>query len=348
MVEVTLSPLGDLAALRARWGELEAVADAGPFLSWTFASRLMARFKAPHVVAVREAGQDLALGVVNRSVARLYLHETGDPVLDAIFIEHNGLLCRPGVGDVLAPSLRQLAATSPVVMSGVDDAHWQAAAAAGLVVGHQARFAPALELFGLAGPFLDCLSANARSQIRRAMRLYGSELAISRATDGAAAMDYFDEMVALHQASWQARGKPGAFADACARAFHAELLRAAVPRGEADMLRVTARGCTVGLLYQLRQAGHVCCYQSGFAPETDARLKPGLVCHSLAVDLYRADGARVYDFLAGADRYKLTLARGGGQTLHWFTLYPPGSWTGRARKIAEAASARLRPSPRLP
>ena len=250
MVDVTLSPLGDLAALRARWVELEAVADAGPFLSWTFVSRLIARFNAPHVVAVREAGQDLALGVVNRSVARLYLHETGDPALDAIFIEHNGLLCRPGAGDVLAPSLRQLAATSPVVMSGVDDAHWQAAAAAGLVVGHQARFAPALELFGLAGPFLGCLSANARSQIRRAMRLYGSDLAISRATDGAAAMDYFDEMVALHQASWQARGKPGAFADAGTRAFHANLLQAAV-----------ARPCT-GL----------CCIRRAPGPDVPAKL----------------------------------------------------------------------------
>jgi CelD/BcsL family acetyltransferase involved in cellulose biosynthesis len=348
VVEITLTPLADVPGLEARWRELESVAGAGPFLTWHFIARLVARFDAPHVLAAHDAGRDLALAVFNRPGARLYLHESGNTALDGIFIEHNGLLCRPPSENVLVPALRRLAAAAPVVMSGVNDAHWRAAAAAGLVVGHQARFAPSLELSGLTGPFLAGLSANARAQIRRAMRLYGADLAISRATDGAAAVDYFDEMVGLHQAAWRARGKPGAFADPAIRAFHAHLLHASVPRGEADMLRVTAAGCTVGLLYQLRQAGHVCCYQSGFAPETDARLKPGLVCHSLAIDLYRASGARVYDFLAGADRYKLTLARGGGETLHWFTLYPPGSWAGRARKIAEAASALLRPSPRLP
>jgi len=213
-----------------------------------------------------------------------------------------------------------------------------------------------LERNCLSGDFPATLSANARGQIRRSMRLYGPDLALTRAADSASVVSYFDEMVALHQASWAGQGKPGAFAAAGARAFHASLLAAAVPRGEADLLRVTAGGRTVGVLYQLRHGGQaggqpggrVWCYQSGFARAADARLKPGLVCHTLAIQHYRAMSIAVYDFLAGADRYKRTLARGGGQTLHWFTLYAAGSWSGRARKIAEAAAMRLRPALCLP
>ncbi len=346
MPEITLTPLHP--GLAPRWSALQSVALPSPFLTWTFISRQIARFAAPHLLAVREAGEDLALAVVNRAAGRLFLHESGDPAVDAIFIEHNGLLCRRGAASVLVPALRNLAAVAPVVLAGVDDAHWRAACKAGLVVRHQARFAPALELSGLSGDFLATLSANARSQIRRSMRLHGADLSLAHAADGAEALDYFNEMVALHQTAWQARGAPGAFADPVLRAFHKDVLLAAVPRGEADMLRVTAAGATVGLLYQLRQGGHVCCYQSGFAAAADARLKPGLVCHTLAIEHYRAMGAAVYDFLAGPDRYKLTLARGGGQTLHWFTLHPSGSWAGRARKIAEAVVTRLRASARLP
>ena len=70
-----------------------------------------------------------------------------------------------------------------------------------------------------------------------------------------------------------------------------------------------------------------------FSPE-----KPSL----LAIEHLRAQGLTTYDFMAKADRYKLSLAPQGGQNLHWFTLYPPGSPRGRLKLAAQSVKSGLR------
>jgi CelD/BcsL family acetyltransferase involved in cellulose biosynthesis len=174
------------------------------------------------------------------------------------------------------------------------------------------------------------------------MRLCGEGLAIARAGDLVTAQDWFGEMVALHEASWRARGNVGAFASAEMLAFHAAVIASGFADRTVELLRVTAGGRTVGVLYNLVRGGHVCAYQSGFAAVGDAREKPGLVCHTLAIELYRSESATKYDLLAGAARYKSTLARSGGDMLHWFTLHPKGAIGARARGFAEAVVARAR------
>jgi CelD/BcsL family acetyltransferase involved in cellulose biosynthesis len=345
MTDITLTPMKDANALAARWRALEAAATPSPFLTWDFVGAVAAGCTAPHVLAVRENGQDVALAVLNRADKALHLHATGDAARDAVFIEHNGLLVRPGARAVIAPALCYLVRTARVVMPGVDGVHLDAARQAGLITHYQARFAPAVDLTALSGPYLESLSANARAQIRRAIRLYGPDLAVHRATDPRTAAAYFEEMVTLHQASWQARGKPGAFAAESMCAFHRALIAAGPAGRVVDLLRVTAADRTVGILYMLRRDGHVCCYQSGFSRSDDPRAKPGLVCHTRAIELYRSEGAATYDLLAGPARYKATLAGIGGQMLHWFTLYPPGALAAlgaRARAVAERAAASLR------
>ncbi len=332
MADITVTAVADLGDLAGRWQALEAESTPGPFRTWHFIGRQAVHFSAPFLLAVREAGQDMALALLNRAGKRLFLHETGDAAHDALFIEHNGLLVRDGAEHVLAPALRFLAAAEPVVLSGVDDAHLAAASEAGIVTRHQPRFAPAVDLAALRGPFLGTLSANARAQIRRAMRLAGPDPAIHRAPDRPTALAYFDELVALHQAAWRARGQRGAFADARLLAFHVALIQSG---GITELLRVTAAGRTLGVLYMLRQGGHACCYQSGFEAAADAREKPGMVSHALAIELYRSEGATTYDLLAGQARYKATLAPAGGQMLHWFTLQPAGAIGARARNFIE-------------
>ena len=166
------------------------------------------------------------------------------------------------------------------------------------------------------------------------MRLYGPDLALTRAGTLEQAQNFFTEMVEVHQASWRRRRQHGAFAEEPMCLFHAALIGRAWPKGEADLLRVTAGGRHVGTLYTLLRDGVVASYQSGFAPAEDARLKPGLVCHTLAIEHYAARGARVYDLLGGAERYKLTLAQ-GGQMLHWGTLHRPWSGEALVRRMIE-------------
>ena len=83
-------------------------------------------------------------------------------------------------------------------------------------------------------------------------------------------------------------------------------------------------------------------YQSGFAYSEDPREKPGLVCHTLAIDHYARLGMRVYDLLGGDDRYKKTLA-GGGEALHWATLRRWRSAAGLTAALAGRVRHRLAP-----
>ena len=85
----------------------------------------------------------------------------------------------------------------------------------------------------------------------------------------------------------------------------------------------------LGFLYNFRLNGRVLTYQSGFDYQLAQRLagshaKPGLTCHHAAIQHARATGATVYDFLAGPDRFKRSLA-GQERQLCWFDLAAPGS-----------------------
>jgi CelD/BcsL family acetyltransferase involved in cellulose biosynthesis len=339
MPEISFAPVTDAAALAGRWRGLEPACDGGFFRSWTWLGALLPHFGAPHLLAVRDRGQDVALGLFNRVGGRLLLHEAGAQPWDGLYVEHNGLLLRRGAEAVLPAALRLAVAQGRLVLSGIDDAHARAAALAGEVQMRGLHFAPALDLAALARsgrPHLDVVSGNARSQIRRAMRLYGARLAIEHARTAQEARDFFARLVALHQAAWRARGKPGAFADGAVRAFHDTLIAAGVPRGEVLVARIAAGAREIGYLYNFQHGGRVFAYQSGFVAEADARLKPGLVCHALAIADAMAAGARVYDFLAGAQRYKTTLAPQGGEALHWITLHRAGSMSARVQRVLRA------------
>lgn len=328
MQRVTITPVGDLDSLAGRWRGLEARADGGFFLSWTHLGCLAeARFAQARLLAVTQDGVDVGLALLGSGRRKTWLNQTGDAGQDSVFIEHNGLLTAREVAVDVTAALRVARGRGRLVLSGIDDATLLAAREAGLLRLEQSRWAPAVRLDTLGRPYLETLSANARTQIRRSQRLYGEGLALTRAGTLEQAQAFFAEMVEVHQASWRRRGQPGAFADAQMRVFHAALIGRAWPLGEADLLRITAGGRHVGTIYTLIKDGVVASYQSGFAPADDARLKPGLVCHTLAIEHYAREGARVYDLLGGAERYKLTLAQ-GGQMLHWATLH--SSWSGEA------------------
>ena len=352
MAEISFFPVNDTAALERRWRALEAECEGGFFRGWSYLGTLLPHFAAPHLLAVRENGHDIALGLFNVtrrwSGPRATLHETGRQPWDSLYVEHNGLLLRPGAGACLPGAIAAVVRHGTVTLSGIDTTHLHAAEHAGQVTHRSTSHAPAIDLAALTAAgrsHLDTLSANARAQIRRALRLYGPDLAITAARDIPEAQMFFDRLAALHQATWTARGKPGAFAHAPIRAWHAQLIRTAFPRGEVALLRVAAGARDIGFLYQFQHGGRVMNYQSGLAPETDAHLKPGLVCHTLAIEHARGSGAHTYDFLAGAQRYKTTLVPRGqshGQDLHWVGLDRRDSLRGRWERSRSFLKKRIK------
>lgn len=339
---VIFAPACDLAALEGEWRDLERRAAPSFFQTWTWVGCLAAeRYADPWVLRAERDGQVVGLALLNHRNGQFCLHESGDPALDAVYIEHNGILLARDAADLLSLCLaRLLARARAVQFSGVDAAHRAALEARGIVRVRHATIAPYVTLDRLPpGPdgYLDALSANTRRQLRRSNRQLGGAagLLLTRADTLDQSLAFLDALAVLHQASWKARGQPGAFANPFFRRFHAALLARALPRGEADLLRIEGAAGVIGYLYNFRHDGRVLAYQSGFAPSPiGPQGKPGLACHHAAIERARAEGASAYDFLAGDDRYKTSLAQ-AATPLYWLNAAMPLSSSGLRLRVRD-------------
>ncbi|MEO3471572.1 GNAT family N-acetyltransferase [Roseomonas sp. CAU 1739] len=273
------------------------------------------RFPNPVVLRAESDGMTLGLALFNRRRGGLHLSESGEASLDAPFVEHNAPLIDDGIAVDLLPALMQAAwaagGVSHMALSGVPPA--VAGAAGGWAWRRHEHVAPRVDLDAIraaGGDYLARLSANTRQQIRRSLRAYAAQgaLRMDRAASIGEATDWLDALAALHGQTWQARGKVGAFANPFMLRFHRALIRRGLPRGEVELLRARVGERVIGYLLNLRRGGWVCAYQSGCDLAAAGRdERPGIICHVLAIEQALRLGERVYDFLAGDDRYKRSL-----------------------------------------
>ncbi|WP_235720795.1 GNAT family N-acetyltransferase [Magnetospirillum molischianum] len=339
VLTVSIGDCPPLERLGQMWRELEIRSDASFFLRWHWIGAWIEAMGMPTgQVLVRRGDEIVGLALIHRSPDRwfgplrrpaLWLHEAGDPRLRSVAIEYNGVLAdRTVSSSVEEACLRALAG-----LRQGDPLSWRAMTLGGVAVEwetrcrrlglkhrvHRRQPAPYARLDS-ARDALEGVSRNTRSQIRRSMRLYQSRggLTLRPATTIDEARKMFDGLEQLHTSYWRSRGQGGAFAEPSFRRLHDRLLATAFPDGGADLLEVQAGSGIVGYLYNFICGGVVYAYQSGFLYEADARLKPGLVCHALAMNHYRHRGMRLYRFLAGDSRYKTSLADGGDE-LVWLT-----------------------------
>jgi len=286
------------------------------------------------------------------------LHVTGDPQQDVITIEYNGFLVardfNPMAGSRANATawaedaainflLRDKPAQDKHPARRIDELHlrnvsslYEEVLAPATTHECQPIYAPALREKVWSKPswrvdlqalrtsdqtYMDSLSANTRQQIRRSMRLYEKQgpLGITRARDVPEALAFLDELKALHQPYWISRGEPGAFAYPFFERFQRRLIETCHPHGAVELIRVTRGDTPIGYLYNLVYRGQVYSYQSGFRFEDDSKLKPGLVSHCLCIQLHEREGARVYDFMAGENRYKSNLGS-PGPDMHYVLL----------------------------
>jgi len=337
-VRIHQTRIESFATLGEEWRALEArLPEASVFQGWSWVGCLAhERYPDPVLLRAESGGRTVGLALFNRAGGRLCLAESGEAALDAPFIEHNAPLAAPEAVAPLLDAAWRLRGMRRLVLNGVAPAVLEAAG--GVAWRRQKREAPFLDLAAVraaGGDPLALCSANTRQQIRRSDRAYATRgaLRIEVASTPAEALGFFDALLPLHAATWQARGRPGAFATPFLQRFHRALIAEAVPRGEVWMTRVQAGAEVLGVLYNLRRGGRLSAYQSGLDHAGAGRHeKPGLTSHALAIGHAVAAGEAVYDFLAGADRYKLSLASGSAP-LWWAELVRPWSLAGVAARL---------------
>lgn len=363
---MTVERLSSISLLEAEWRDLEARALGSVFQSWLWIETWLLNLSANWaVVRVVHEGRLIGLGVLAESIANrpLYgvmpvigLHETPESALGKIAIEYNGFLCEAGfeslVHDQFARFLSQ-ESNSLNLMNNWNECRFSGCGTdiAAAVQERTSKLrlyrisaAPYVELsslFSNVDSYIDTLSKNTRHQLRRSLRLYESKgaLSLNRPQSNQAAHACLERLATLHQNHWNSRGKPGAFSNLAFRKFHTELVEKAFSQNVVDLVEVKVADQTIGILYNFVYSGSVSSYQSGFSYDPDNRLKPGLVCHALAVSDYASAGLSTYRFLAGEQRYKQSLSN-GFDTLYWIAVQRP-DMRMRIENILRAIKARF-------
>ncbi|HEX5354583.1 MAG TPA: GNAT family N-acetyltransferase [Aquabacterium sp.] len=342
-INVTLEMLPARSVLEARWRELEARSNASFYTSWSWIGcwlHVLPSDLSPQLLVARHAGRIVGMGIVVRGKAKLlqvipvpcwYLHATGQESIDELTIEYNGFLVERGheidvkttmvdhllhqteVGRVeIKLASRQL----DLLARRVSHKQTQPQKAARNVIVRSTGFTSYMvnlaHVRASANGYLPLLSSNTRSQIRRSIAAYKAlgELTVEEARTPQQAQAFMAELRKLHGQTWLGRGERSGFSfSPTALQFHDQLIEHGFERGEIQLLRVSAGGQDVGYLYNLIHQGHVVYYQSGLRYGVlDKHDRPGLVCHSLAIEHNARAGHHCYDFAAGNYRYKDSLS----------------------------------------
>ena len=330
-VEFRREPVPPLPQLEREWRQLEAAGNPSFFTSWHWIGTLLDAVPPvcrPKLLRGRANGSTIALALLGANETRrrrgwvrsraLYLNETGHPRFDSLTIEHNDIL----VASQWEPTIwQELIAWFADLDDEADELH----------VGGSLRRLPEPELdkCGLGcrktslpsysvdlcrlaasdGELYPVLSANARQQLRRALRYFErfGQLRLAAAASVSEAMAFFDAMRVLHCASWERRGRPHSFTGEFFEPFHGLLIERSFAEGATQLLKACAGGRVIGYLYNFRLGNRVYAYQSGF-DDADRRERPGIVTHFLAIRHAFQSGAGVYDFMAGRNRLKESFA----------------------------------------
>jgi glycosyltransferase involved in cell wall biosynthesis/CelD/BcsL family acetyltransferase involved in cellulose biosynthesis len=347
---VGLSTLPPIEALQADWTSLEQRSDASFFVSWHWIGRWLAHLPQPvprALLRVEFEGRLVGLAIVCGAVQRraglaggsrsLHVNCSGDPWLDELTIEYNGLLVEAGREE---PALRAvighfaaLPKWEEIFLDGWNRRELpplDELAREGLVlVQRAARSCYRVDLRALRESeraYVASLPPKVRYKVRRTMRCAEEmgDTALDVAAGPQEATRFLHELSVLHQKSWQRRGKAGSFANSFFDAFHADLVGRAEDARSIQLVRMRVKGQAFAYLYNFVHRGRIYNYQSGFDFDLaqGAAWRPGVVCHAAAIEMNLEAGKDVYDFLAGDHVYKKELGVDSGE-MSWLTLQRP-------------------------
>jgi len=336
-ISFTIEPLPPLEVLGSMWRRLDAAGPHSFFLTWTWIGTWLQCLPSPPramLLRATRAGETVGLAVVTlvrgirsgMNVNHAWLNSTGDPAYDCITIEHNGFASSGVRTDELWRALQDwfaagIPSVDEFVLGAVDAEQLDGADGIPTVERSEYGYRAPLAHSTTLEAWTSSLSRNSRQQLRRSMRAYARTgvLSIESARDTQNALTFFAQMRALHISSWTRRANRHAFSNPFFETFHRSLIRRGVANGTVDLLRVSAGYRAIGYLYNFRHNGTVSSYQSGF-DDVDRQLRPGYVCHALAIAHYAAAGMSTYDFLGGTNQLKQSFGPERYE-LRWYRLH---------------------------
>jgi Acetyltransferase (GNAT) domain len=160
-------------------------------------------------------------------------------------------------------------------------------------------------------PFLSSRSANCRQQLRKSRRQIEERfgvLKIENASSADTAYDWLDSLGYFHRLRWPSNNPLEGFHNPLFIQFFKQIIQDGLLEGKVQLLKISAGEKPVGYLFNLVKDGRVSFLMSGIDYYETEKYKPGMLCHWLAIEKNFSEGMRVYDFLAGTNRYKESLS----------------------------------------
>jgi len=342
-----------LDLLREAWTALQERTNASVFQSWEWQRAWWAHFgetgarKRLHVVVVSEGGEIVAIApfvieeVPIAPFARLRrLAFLGSGMTDHLDLLARGDRAGASCARIAAHLSQQRRAFDVLSLSDIPDGsavrpllYEQLRAhgfAGSMFVVEQC---PRTLLKASWAEMLESFDAGRRKQIAKRLRLakerFQVELEVT--TDPARLEQDVDEFIALHQRRWTSQGKKGVFAEEKTAAFQRQVARAFFARGWLFLAFLRMNGERVAAMCCFRQGSEVAYYLGGIADAGEAlKYSPGMVLHYLCMEALIGQGARVYDFLRGPEKYKYEL--GAVDVPNWAMLmFREGARAARAK-----------------
>lgn len=317
--------------LAAEWKQLETWSDPSVFLSWQWIGVWYSVFRPRvKVLRVRDRGRVVGLGLVSEHSERrhgalvshcLYLHQTGQASEDQIWIEYNGFLAGRGYESAVAQSCvgflkRTLKKWDEFVIGAVEKNYALDLAKSAELTAHIRWEAPS---FGIdlshfrrhSCNYMDSLSRNTRHQIRRTRRLYEriGAVYLERPKSIEEAQRLWRSIAPYHIKKWGDEEGESGFVNPDFIQFHLHYIRTNWEEGGADLIVLKVKGEVLAIFYNFIYQKKIYFYLAGVRPETDNRLKPGLLGHQLCIADYLSRGFDYYDLMGGDERYKHQLAQ---------------------------------------
>jgi len=327
-VDVRYYALKDVDRLKQDWKALERNAAPTIFLSWQWIGSWIETYQLPLFVLeiIDQQGVVVGLALLCQQRQRkwgfiprktFYLHQAGVHHLDQIWIEYNGILSDRSVqSQVEATALNYLR----------NELAWDEWVISGIAKGDLLQYQKLLACSGFLRWSAPCygvnlsslrqdssdyrlsLSSNTRYQINRSQRFYQQHgvLSIKRPVDVDEALRFYEEIGPLHIQRWSEHAEPSGFLNPDFVRFHETMIKNHWPLN-IDILKVHAGGVQIALIYNFIFANKVYFYLGVFKQESDNKLKPGLLAHTLCIEEYKINGFDYYDFMGGEEQYKSQL-----------------------------------------
>src|SRR5260370_39439322 len=228
-------PLPPVSELEREWRSLEAVGHPSFFISWHWIGTLLTAVPPANRLKLLRGtvhGETVALALLGARNHRrrsglvrsccLYLNETGDACFDSLTIEHNGILAAAAgelvVWDELVDWFASLRGEADELHVGGSQRRLPRATLGKWELGCHEPSLPSyrVDLCRLEdsdGELYPVLSANARQQLRRALRYFERLRALPPAetTNRTEAFTFFDPLTELNCAPWERRGRSHSF-----------------------------------------------------------------------------------------------------------------------------------------